>query len=85
MAKTATTHARLTPEVKEQAEKILKDLGISISAAYEMYYRQIIAHQGIPFDLRIPNKDTRQAMSDASIGKGKKYDTIDEMFTDLEI
>lgn len=85
MAKTATTHARLTPEVKEQAEKILKDLGISISAAYEMYYRQIIAHQGIPFDLRIPNKDTRQALSDARIGKGKKYDTIDEMFTDLEI
>jgi DNA-damage-inducible protein J len=85
MAKTAMTHARLTPEVKQEAEKILKDLGISISAAYEIYYRQIIAHQGIPFDLRIPNKDTRQAMLDARDGKGRKVDTVDELFTDLEI
>jgi len=85
MAKTAMTHARLTPEVKEQAEKILKDLGISISAAYEMYYRQIIAHQGIPFDLRIPNAETRQAMRDAREGKGRKVDTIDDLFKDLDI
>ena len=35
MAKTAMTHARLTPEVKKQAEDILKELGISISTAYE--------------------------------------------------
>jgi DNA-damage-inducible protein J len=49
MAKTAMTHARLTPEVKRQAEIILKELGISISAAQEVFYRQIIAHHGIPF------------------------------------
>ena len=85
MAKTATTHARLTPEVKAQAEKILKDLGISISTAYEMYYRQIIAHQGIPFDLRIPNAETRQAMLDAREGNGRKVDTVDDLFTDLDI
>jgi DNA-damage-inducible protein J len=85
MSKTAMTHARLTPEVKEKAEKILKDLGISISAAYEMYYRQIIAHQGIPFDLRIPNKETRQSMLDARKGKGRKVDTVDDLFTGLDI
>ena len=56
-------HARLTPEIKKKAEAILKDLGISISAAYELFYRQIIAHQGIPFDLRIPNSDTLHAIA----------------------
>jgi len=85
MAKTAMAHARLTPEIKEKAESILKELGISISAAYEMFYRQIIAHQGIPFDLRIPNKNTLQAIQDARNGKGKKYDSVDKMFQDLEI
>jgi len=85
MAKTAMTHARLTPEIKEQAEAILKELGISISTAYEMFYRQIIAHQGIPFDLHIPNQDTLQAMRDARDGKGKKYDSVDEMFEDLQV
>jgi len=85
MAKTAMTHARLTPEIKEQAEAILKELGISISTAYEMFYRQIIAHQGIPFDLHIPNQETLQAMRDARVGKGKKYDSVDEMFEDLQV
>ena len=85
MAKTAMTHARLTPEIKKQAEAILKELGISISTAYEMFYRQIIAHQGIPFDLHIPNQETLQAMRDARDGKGKKYDSVDEMFEDLQV
>ena len=84
MAKTAMAHARLTPEIKKKAEAILKDLGISISAAYELFYRQIIAHQGIPFDLRIPNSDTLHAMQDAREGKGKKYDSVKEMLDDLE-
>ncbi len=85
MAKTAMTHARLTPEIKNQAEAILKELGISISTAYEMFYRQIIAHHGIPFDLRLPSKDTVQAMRDARKGKGKKYHSIKAMFKDLKI
>jgi DNA-damage-inducible protein J len=83
MAKTAMTHARLTPEVKRQAEMILKQLGISISAAQEMFYRQIIANQGIPFDLRIPNDKTIQAMEEARQGKGKKYASVKDLFDDL--
>ena len=83
MAKTAMTHARLTPEVKRQAETILKQLGISISAAQEMFYRQIIANQGIPFDLRIPNDKTIQAMEEARKGRGKKYASVKDLFDDL--
>lgn len=79
------THARLTPEIKEKAETILKELGISISAAYEMFYRQIIAHQGIPFDLHLPNEDTIQALKDARDGKGKRYDSVEKMFEDIDI
>ena len=85
MGKTAMTHARLTPEVKEKAEAILKELGISISTAYEMFYRQIIAHQGLPFDVRIPNAETVRAMHDARNGKGKVYDSVKTMFEDCGI
>ncbi|MEW6187475.1 MAG: type II toxin-antitoxin system RelB/DinJ family antitoxin [Thermodesulfobacteriota bacterium] len=83
MGKTAMTHVRMTPEVKEEAETILKKLGLSISAAQELFYRQIIATKGIPFDLRIPNKQTVRAMEDALKGKGKKYNSVTEMFEDL--
>jgi len=85
MTKSAMTHARLTPEVKEKAENILRELGISISSAYEMFYRQIIAHRGLPFDARIPRKLTIAAMEEAREGKGKKYKSVKEMFSDLEI
>jgi DNA-damage-inducible protein J len=83
MPKTAMTHARLTPEVKRQAENILKELGISISSAQEIFYRQIIAYHGIPFDLRVPNAQTVRAMEEAREGKGKKYNTVKELFKDL--
>ncbi len=85
MAKTAMTHARLTPEVKEKAERILKELGISISAAYELFYRQIIAHRGLPFEVSLPNEKTLRAMKEARNGKGKKYDSVKDVFEDLGI
>jgi DNA-damage-inducible protein J len=85
MAKTAMIHARLTPEIKENAEAILKELGISVSSAYELFYRQIIAHHGLPFDARIPTQETIQAMQDARHGKGKAYDSVDSMFKDCEL
>jgi DNA-damage-inducible protein J len=83
MPKTAMTHARLTPEVKRQAEAILKELGVSISAAQEIFYRQIIAHHGFPFDIRIPTNTTIEAMEDARKGKGKKYSSVKDLFQDV--
>jgi DNA-damage-inducible protein J len=85
MARTAMIHARLTPEIKENAEAILKELGISVSSAYELFYRQIIAHHGLPFDARIPTQETVQAMQDARNGKGKAYDSVDSMFKDCDL
>jgi DNA-damage-inducible protein J len=43
-------------KVKE-AEAILDDLGLSVTKSFELYYRQIIAHRGLPFELQIPNPD----------------------------
>lgn len=41
--------ARVEPEIKEQAEQILSEMGISASAAINMFYRQIIMCEGLPF------------------------------------
>mgnify|MGYP001007340896 FL=1 len=40
--KTSNVTARVEPEVKEQAETILSDLGIPVSTAINMFYRQIV-------------------------------------------
>ena len=52
--KTANVNTRMKLDIKQQAEEILDRLGIPRSVAIDMYYRQIIAHNGIPFSLTLP-------------------------------
>ena len=54
MAKTANLYARIEPELKEQAESILSALGIPVSNAINMFYKQIILQRGLPFDVKLP-------------------------------
>lgn len=54
-AKSANLYARIEPEVKEKAEGILSALGIPASNAINMFYKQIILQNGLPFDVKIPS------------------------------
>jgi DNA-damage-inducible protein J len=54
MAKTATLYVRMESEVKDQAENILSTLGIPASNAINMFYKQIILHRGLPFEVKLP-------------------------------
>ena len=54
MAKSANLYARIEPEIKEQAESILSELGIPASNAINMFYKQIILQRGLPFEVKLP-------------------------------
>ena len=54
MAKSANLYARIEPDIKEQAEIILSELGIPASNAINMFYKQIILQRGLPFDVKLP-------------------------------
>lgn len=54
MAQSATLNLRINPEVKSEAESVLSQLGISMSAAINMYLRQIALTGGIPFTPQLP-------------------------------
>lgn len=83
--KSATARALIDPVVKKEAENILKDLGLSVSNAYELFYRQVIANRGLPFELKVPNEKTMKAIENSRQGKGKKFATEEELFEDLGI
>ena len=53
MAKDANLSIRVDKEVKEQAEEVLKRLGIPMSSAINIFLNQIILRQGLPFDVKI--------------------------------
>ena len=57
MAKTATVSARIDEDVKDQAEDIMRQLGIPVSVVINTLYHQIINKNGIPFTLTLPEKD----------------------------
>ena len=70
MSKTANLYARIEPSVKERAESVLAALGLSASSAINIFYNQIILHNGLPFEVKIP---------DESIYDGPPHLCIDDM------
>lgn len=56
MANTSAVYARIDSNLKESAESILQQLGISPSSAIQMLYSQIVLTRGLPLDLRLPSR-----------------------------
>lgn len=54
MARTSNIFARIEPEIKEQAEQVLEQLGIPMSNAIGMFLRQVVMQRGIPFEMKLP-------------------------------
>ncbi|MZH16726.1 type II toxin-antitoxin system antitoxin, RelB/DinJ family [Clostridium sp. BIOML-A1] len=55
----------IQPDIKESAETILEKLGIPVSVFIDMTYRQVIARNGVPFELKIEKTiDSRDSVSD---------------------
>ncbi len=51
-----TVSVRIDSELKEQAESVLRELGISVSSAFTMFYKQVVLKNGIPFDVTLAQK-----------------------------
>ena len=67
MAKTETIRARVEPELKHQAEELLRELGLSATEAITLFYKQVTMHRGLPFEVKIPNSDTTEALRQAGL------------------
>lgn len=53
--KSATLYARIDPSVKTEAENILASLNMTASGAINLFYKQIILHKGLPFEIKLPS------------------------------
>jgi len=73
MPKSSSIHARIAPDLKEEAEAILKKLGLNASQAINLFYQQIRLTRGLPLVLRVPNETTRQTLDDTDAGKNLVY------------
>jgi DNA-damage-inducible protein J len=81
VAKTAMITTRVDPDLKADAEKVLRKLGISTTEAINLFLSQVRLRRGLPFDVKIPNKTTLKAMKDAEEDRNlSSYDSLDTFF-----
>ncbi len=75
--------ARIDSETKARATEALNAMGLSISDAIRLLMMRVAEERRLPFVVRVPNPATRKAMKELDEGKGKRFDSAEELFEDL--
>lgn len=82
-----STNIKIDPSLKEQSQALFESFGLSLSAAINMFLRQAVREQAIPFRVGdpMPNYGTLQAIEDGrkGIGLSKGFSTVAELMEDL--
>ena len=81
MSKTSSVFARVEPEIKEQAEQVLEQLGIPMSNAIGLFLNQVVLQRGIPFEIKLP---LSKPLSAGSMSKSELTDELNRGIRDLE-
>ena len=91
MAKTST-NISIDTEIKAKAQELFADLGLDLSTAINMFLRQSVRENAIPFNItrEVPNAETIEAIEEVKAMKknpslGKTYTNVDDMMRELLI
>lgn len=75
--------ARIDTNTKERAAEALAAMGLSISDAIRLLMLRIADERRLPFEVRVPNATTREAMAELEAGKGKRFASVAALMADL--
>ena len=73
------TNIYLDVNIKDQAKEIFNQYGLSLSQAVNIFLTQSVLNRGIPFNVKIPNDETLQAMKDVETGENYEDITLEEL------
>lgn len=79
-----TTSIKLDVEIKAKAKEIFQELGITMGEAVNIFLNQVALHKGLPFEVKIPNDETKKAIEDARKGINMQSTSIEEMMAERE-
>ena len=82
---TEPTNLRLDAEIKAEAYEVFNAIGIKPAQAFNLFLRQVALQKGLPFEVKIPNAETIEAMEELENGGGTHHKTAEEMYKDLGI
>jgi DNA-damage-inducible protein J len=75
--------ARIDSDTKERATDALEAMGLSISDAIRLLMLRIADERRLPFEIKVPNSRTKQAIAELEAGKGKRFKNINSLMEDL--
>ena len=81
MNKSTNLYVRVEPKIKDNAEMILSQLGISMSNAVGIFLKQVILHRGLPFDVTLP---TSQPLDISMLTEAELHTELEKGFSDIE-
>lgn len=86
MPRTTHVQARVSPELKEQADAILNSMGLKTAEAIRMFLQQVVNTGGLPFQpsAKLPNEDTLAALKELEEGGGKVHKSPEALFDSWE-
>ena len=85
MSSDTVVRARIDSDTKERATRALQAMGLSVSDAIRLLLLRVAEEQRLPFTLQVPNTKTLKAMKELSLGKGKRFSNVEELFEDIDI
>ena len=85
MSKTSMS-IRLDSEVKEQAQQVFSNLGMDMTTAFNIFLRQAIQYQGLPFDVRLDvNRKLLEVLMDLDQNRNmsQPFESVSDLMEDL--
>ena len=77
--KKSRTNVYLDTNLKEQAKEIYKHYGLSLSEAVNIFLAQSVFNRGLPFEVKLPNAETLEAMKDVATGTNYEDITLEDL------
>lgn len=85
MYRSERVQARIEPELKAAAEAVFARVGLSPTEAIRLFYKQVELCGGLPFEVRIPNEETVQAIRKVDERQGLlTHESLDAFKRSLE-
>ena len=81
--KAAIVSIRTDESVKEQAKELFNDMGLDLSTAINMFLRQSIASNGMPFTPSRESRESVEARYEAEHHMGKRFENVDDLMNEL--
>ena len=83
MPSDTVVRARIDGQVNEKAAKVLADMGLSVSDAIRLLLVRVAAEKALPFEIKVPNAETRAAIAELEQGTSQSFDSVAEVMADL--